>query len=291
MILAGTDFSRGAEAAVRVACAWAASPAGRPGTLVVTHVLEGAARTQDPVLREGVARELEALAQRASRHAGGPVPEAMLDDGDALDRLAPAPDRLVVVGTEGGSAMLLRRAGHVPTTLATGLAPGARLLAVPPGWKPRGGPRSREGSRRRPDALALGRVLVACGLDGRDARLLEAACDLARAAERVEIHIVHVLDASALRHEPPGLRARARGPLDENARRAEERLRDLAADALPVEWAAQGAVRVHVVRQGPVERDLGGLAASQAADIVVASRGAVAARLVGFTPCPLLVVG
>src|SRR5690242_10430459 len=149
-VTAGSDFSRGSDAALRLAAAWAARS---PGPLNVVHAHEGAGH-------DALAR---ALAGQAARCTGGARCE--IAEGSAAGVLRAR--GTVVVGAEGASATLLPRAGHVAAELAQD-GPPALLVA------PLGLPRA--------DRLVFDRVLVACALRDppRDAVLLEAAGRLLR---------------------------------------------------------------------------------------------------------------
>jgi hypothetical protein len=252
----GSDFSRGSDAALRLA---AALTRRRPGPLRVVH----AAGPASPEARRAT------LEEQAARGLGCPA-ESHVAPGEPVDVLALEDE--VVVGAEGASATLLPRAGHVPAALA--LAGPRRLFVAPLGLP-------------RPDRVAFDRLLVACGLDdpSRDERLVEAACGFLRgAAARAALHLVHVVPVER------GLAPGARAGQVASPEPARERLRALA-EGIPLELVTAREPVLHVVAQGPVDRDLAGLAESQGADLLIAGRGRTAARLVALARCPLLVLG
>jgi len=287
VILAGSDFSRSSDAALRLATAWARRDA-RP--IRVVHVLEAEARQLPEHERDLLLRELSEQAHRAGASETGASVECEVAAGDAATVLAGMSGDLLVVGAEGGSATLLRRAGHVAAMLAATRPPRGRVLVAPQGWAVGASRRRRSSSPRPPPRALAERVMVACSLSGGDASRIALAARLLADVPASEMHLVHVVDVSAARHHPATSRSAMREATDERARVAGEALRDLAAE-VPLELAASRDVRLHVVRQGPIERDLAGLAESQAIDLIVAGPGAVASRLTGFIRCPLLVAG
>lgn len=265
---------------MRLACAWADRFAGDEVRIV--HVLDGAAATEGPHARASV---LEALSEQARRAAApfGVSVSCELADGDAASVLASRTEALAVVGAEGGSATLLRRAGHVTRALASR----RRVLVAPSGYRAVTPKRRRNETRagRRIEPLAQ-RILVACSLvPGRDAPMIAEAARLLAGVTPAELHLAHVVDVASARHHPASARLALREATDADVARAEDALSALAAEA-PLELVT----RTHVVRQGPIERDLAGLAESQSIGLVVAGTGDVAARLAGFVRCPLLVV-
>jgi len=286
--IVGTDLSAGSDAALRLAVAWSHAFGAR---LEIVHGVSAALET-------GARAQLEEALRDQVRRAGGDDlaqdPVVSIDVGDphaALARRA-ADDAGILVGAEGSSAMLLRQAGRVPTALVA--ASRVPVLIAPLGWH---GPerrrrRAHAGSgapRRRRDVVpAFSRLMTGCSLHERDAARVEAMASLANPTSR--LMLAYSIDLSAHRSHPPSLKAAARAHSLEEARAAESALRDIAADAIPIELAAAGDVPLHVVRQGPPERDLAGLAASQSASLLLVGTGPIAARLVAVTTTPLLVL-
>lgn len=285
----GTDFSRCSDAALRLAVAWAR----RHGEEIrLVHALEGAATGLGATARQDVEREMDRRLATADVADAGLAARRELIEDEAIRALAPPPGGITVVGAEGSAATLLRRAGHVPAILASCLVPGSSLLVAPPGWLA-GPPRRRRAEGPRHEARPLGeRVLVACSIDDptRDRELVRRASAIARSSASAEIHLAHGIDLSVARHHPPRARADLRAATEDGRLRAADALRALADDA-PIDPATSRPMRCHVVAQGPVARDLAGLAISQSIDLLVAGRGSVAASLAGFTACPLLIVG
>ncbi len=291
MITCGSDLSRGADAAVRLAVTLAGE---RAWPLRVLHAMEG------PGLGPAGRAAVRAALEERVRSAGAPDLRSPCDvaladdDGGAVASLATEPERLVVVGSEGSSATLLRQAGHVPATLAASVPPRGLLMVAPAGWRGAPSRSVRASGRRRTRDAGAGatfeRVAIACSLTGGDAARVAAAARFLGRTARAEIHLIHVVDVVSARELPPSARAELREHVERRTAEALERLRDLAADA-PMEAVEAREPRLHVIAQGPVERDLAGLAASQAASLLVTGPGPTASRLVAFAPCPLLVAG
>jgi nucleotide-binding universal stress UspA family protein len=286
--IVGTDLSAGSDAALRLAVAWAHA---RGGTLEVVHAIDEAVAGEDR------ARLDEALGDQVQRAGGDELaspPVVSLHEGeprDVLTRRAGARAG-IVVGAEGSSAMLLRQAGRVPAALAT--ATSVPLLVAPLGWhgperRRRRAPAGSGAPRRRRDVVpAFSRLMTGCSLTPRDAARVAHMADLAQPGHR--LMLAHSIDLSRHRDHPPSLRASARARSLAAARKAESLLCDLATEAVPLELAAADDVLIHVVRQGPPERDLAGLADSQSASLLLVGTGSLAARLLGLSTAPLLVL-
>lgn len=274
LILAGADLSPGGWSAVRLACAWARR--WRAAVRVV-HAMQVAAAREDLVLA------LAAGARAAAGAAGGSAPgvEVVPGDGEPAARLAArarADAAWLAVGCEGTSAHALRTGGSVVRRLARESP--VPLLVAPPRWSP---PRSR---RRGPPAFE--RLIVGLGGGGSDPVVLATAARLVPTGG--VLSACHVQDVSPLRFHP----ARARAEGEAAARQRADAVRAAHGDLLDAvvdPGAPSGpTVPLEVIRQGPVHADLAGLARSQAADLLVVGTGRVAARLVGVTTVPLLVL-
>ena len=130
-LVAGTDLSRGSASAVRLAIAWARLATARLRVVHATGDTLGV-RLDAQALESFIHDDLEPL------HVGDLADAASIavvegDPAAALRREAEASDAVwIVVGAEGTSATLLRRAGRVPE----GLAATTRhpLLVAPPRW-------------------------------------------------------------------------------------------------------------------------------------------------------------
>lgn len=287
-IVVGSDLSRGSDAATRLAVAWASQG---DAAVMVVHAAPGLDDEARPDIEHALRAQID---ESAAEELGVAAGIAIVDAGDiaALSSQAASAADWLCVGCEGGAATVLRQAGHVPSRLAA--SPPAPLLLAPLGWAPP--PRRRHRAHagaglpaRRRSPTAFQRILVGLAGSARDATLVSAAVEVALDGEGT-LSFVHVIDVADMRHAPPSVRLPRRAEADSRAARARERLIDLTGDLVPLELAARSEGQIHVVVQGPVERDLAGLARSQSSELLVVGSGPVAARLAAFAPCPALVL-
>lgn len=287
-IVVGSDLSRGSDAAVRLAIAWAAQSAAE---VLVVHAGESLTESA----RADLLKSLRVQASESADEEMGIEPEFVVVEDDPLDALRGAASRegdWLCVGCEGGSATVLRQAGGIPSALAASTS--RPLLLAPLGWSapPRRRARAPGGSglpSRKRVFAAFGRVLVGMPATSSDAALLGAG--IARAMTTGGgLALAHVIDVSAARFHPPAARAALREQTDAAVLRERERLTDLANELVPLDLASRHDVQVHVLVQGPPERDLAGLARSQSAELLLVGSGPVAGRLPAFLPCPALVL-
>src|SRR6185369_13657127 len=89
---------------------------------------------------------------------------------------------------------------------------------------------------RRRAPTPFHRMLVALSGGPRDVAHLDAAVELARHAD-AGLALVHVIDVSSSRHQPPPVRAALRETTETRGARERERLLDLANEAVPLEMA------------------------------------------------------
>lgn len=287
-IVVGSDLSKGSDAATRLAVAWAAQ--GSAEILIVHAAPELRAASHPDVEHALRVQADESAASECGIAAKIKIVDA--EDVAALVSLATSDGDWLCVGCEGGAATVLRQAGHVPSRLAASAS--RALLLAPLGWAPP--PRRRHRApagaglpARRRAPTAFQRILVGLSGGSGDSSLVSAAAALAQATQGT-LSFVHVIDIAGSRHEPPAARLPRREEADARAARERERLIDLTGDLVPLELAARSEVQVHVIVQGPPERDLAGLARSQSIDLLLVGTGPIAARLAAFAPCAVLVL-
>ena len=284
LLVAGTDLSPGGQAAVCLGVAWSERLDAPLGAL---HALSG----DTPAGETRSALEAAIGAQLQDAGSGGGA-RLVLAPGGAADALRDqaAAGAWLVVGCEGSSATLLRRAGRIASGLAH--SPPGPVVLAPLGWtqpartRHRAPAGARVPSRRRGPALPE-RILVGLSGSRGDARLVDAAVALAGGSGHLAL--ARIVDVSSARHRPPTARADSRIGAQPRVTEARASLLDVAAD-LPLELCSRHDVRIHVIEQGPADRDLGGLARSQSIDLIVVGGGPIAAGLVASAPCPVLVL-
>ena len=287
-VVVGSDLSRGSDGAMRLAIAWAVQ---QDADVLVVHAATGL--SADARIDLEAALRVQA-SEAAADELARPIEFLLVDDTPlrALLAAATSDGDWLCVGCEGASATVLRQPGHVASALAA--APPCPLLLGTLGWSapPRRRHRAASGSglgARKRVAATLGRVLVGVPGTKRDAELITAGIDRALGSNG-SVALVHVMDVSATRFHPASSRAMLRAQTDATSVRERERLTDLANELVPLELAARQDVQVHVVVQGPPERDLAGLARSQSSELLIVGGGPVAGRLPAFLPCPALVL-
>ena len=287
-IVVGSDLSRGSDAAVRLAIAWAAQTHAE---LLILH----AATALTDAGRADLEKSLRVQAMESAAEEMGLEPQFAVVLDDAVHALRAAASRdgdWLCVGCEGGSATVLRQAGSIASALAA--ATSRPLLLAPLGWSAPARRRARVpgGSglpARKRVSAAFGRVLVGMPGTTRDAALIGAGIDQAIAAGG-GLALAHVIDVAATRFHPPALRGALREQTDAAVLSEKERLTDLSNELVPLDLAARQDVQIHVMVQGPPERDLAGLARSQSSELLLVGSGPVAGRLPAFLGCPALVL-
>ena len=274
-LVVGIDFSPAGAAALRLAAAWA-----RPRRAPL-HLLHATPELLPAEAEETLREALDLLAAGARAENQDLRCEAELrrseEPGAMLREAASGEGTWLVLGAEGSAAQALRRVGRVAEDACRNAT--CPVLVAPPRWR---GPRSG----RKRAALAWQRVLVGLSGGERDRSRLEAALSLAHPERPAAVHVV---DASWARCYPATARSLVDGPLRETSERWLARFLELEDELVDV--AGSGPeIELHRLKQGPVHRDLAGLAESQASELLLVGSGPTAARAAGLVECPLLVL-